>query len=97
MCETNWLLADKKVVEEEEKQPDAEPEAAGVIDLDQDAAKGPVVDKGEVIEKMKQQNAKLKKEFAALKDKLEECIEKAKRGGKPVAATVEEKKQQPIF
>lgn len=32
---------------------------------------------------MKQQNGKLKKEFAELKQKLEECIEKAKRGAKP--------------
>lgn len=32
---------------------------------------------------MKQQNAKLKKEFAELKEKLEECIDKAKRGAKP--------------
>ena len=38
-----------------------------------------------MIEKMKQQNAKLKKEFAELKDKLEECIEKAKRGNRPPA------------
>ena len=35
---------------------------------------------------MKQQNAKLKKEFAELKQKLEECIEKAKRGPKSSAS-----------
>ena len=33
-----------------------------------------------IIEKMKQQNTKLKKEFSLLKAKLEECIEKAKKG-----------------
>ena len=38
------------------------------------------------MEKMKLQNAKLKKEFAELKQKLEECIEKAKRGTKANAS-----------
>ena len=33
-----------------------------------------------IIERMKQQNTKLKKEFSLLKAKLEECIEKAKKG-----------------
>ena len=61
----------------------------------EDTKQEPVADKGysnvfleldsEIIEKMKQQNAKLKKEFAELKQKLEECIEKAKRGAKAQA------------
>lgn len=33
-----------------------------------------------IIERMKQQNTRLKKEFSQLKAKLEECIEKAKQG-----------------
>jgi len=36
---------------------------------------------------MKQQNAKLKKEFAELKQKLEDCIAKAKKGKKPSVDT----------
>jgi len=40
------------------------------------------VDKAALVEKMKQQNAKLKAEFGVLRDKLEECIEKAKNGSK---------------
>eukprot|EP00826_Nyctotherus_ovalis_P060391 TRINITY_DN8469_c0_g2_i1.p1 TRINITY_DN8469_c0_g2~~TRINITY_DN8469_c0_g2_i1.p1 ORF type:complete len:442 (+),score=151.18 TRINITY_DN8469_c0_g2_i1:31-1326(+) len=40
------------------------------------------VDKGAIVEKMRQQNAKLKAEFALLRDKLEECIEKAKNGSR---------------
>jgi hypothetical protein len=43
---------------------------------------GDSVDKGVLVEKMKQQNTKLKAEFALLRDKLEECIEKAKNGSK---------------
>ncbi len=81
----------KKIIEEaQNKSPPAaeEPGASSPLPAVEETATGAAGgastgdDKASLIEKMKQQNAKLKKEFAALKDKLEECIEKAKRGGK---------------
>jgi hypothetical protein len=48
----------------------------------------------EVVEKMKQQNGKLKKEFAELKQKLEEYIEKAKRGNRPAAGAKPEPSEE---
>eukprot|EP00826_Nyctotherus_ovalis_P058217 TRINITY_DN7988_c0_g2_i4.p1 TRINITY_DN7988_c0_g2~~TRINITY_DN7988_c0_g2_i4.p1 ORF type:complete len:483 (-),score=190.78 TRINITY_DN7988_c0_g2_i4:238-1686(-) len=46
------------------------------------AKEEPIQNREAIIERMKQQNSKLKKEFAQLKGKLEECIAKAKQGYK---------------
>jgi len=73
----------EEVKKVEEKTPEESEPKPKVLDLDNEEGKESGASKSEIIDKMKQQNAKLKKEFAALKDKLEECIEKAKKTSKP--------------
>ena len=75
------LLADDPLGNDEGD--DEKEEKKEIVKPASKAAEKKLISNSEKIEKMKNQNAKLKKEFAELKYKLEECIEKAKRAKRP--------------